>query len=76
MESDCLTHYLLKMHNCASSVADILKTLWKIEHLLLRSKCSISHKIFKTTDINRYFVFKIIFSMLKIEKWRHIVNIV
>ena len=44
--------YILSLINIVSKtkyclISKVLKTLWEIEHLLLRSKCSISHNLFK-----------------------------
>jgi len=44
-----------------------LKTLWEIEHLLIRSKRSIFHNVFKTIAIKQYFFFEIMLSKLKIK---------
>ena len=52
-----------------------LKILWKMEHFLLRSKCSIFHNIFKLVKCKKIFIGKYLQNWIIYRKWCNVLNI-
>ena len=77
-----ILHYLINLLLHTSALGclwnvRVLKILWKIKHLLLRSKCSIFHNkcIFKTIEMYKIFFGKYLKIWIFYRKWCNVLKI-